>query len=177
MDLKSEDVAEITEVGELHGDKVKMIKTHGGLNVLVGKKNKNSKKPDALAAASHRALAIHQLEKMYGNDFRPAMMKSESEQIESVEEFSVSSEMNKDHLEIHSISKNNEVDFVVSRFGLVLSTYKCDVTKNQLNLVSYAKIKKAQDVLDKNSEEIARSIKDAMVNYTNLRGMGFNTNG
>jgi hypothetical protein len=173
MDIKSDDVAEITEVGELNGDRVKMIRTHGGLNVLVGKKDKDSKKPDALAAASHRALAIHQLEKMYGNDFQPSIMKSELAQAEAVMEFKVSSNLNKNYLEIHSISKNNEVDFVVSRFGVVLAKYECEIKQNNLNLKSYGKINKAFDTLTKNSDEITNCVKDAMISYVKQLNIGF----
>jgi hypothetical protein len=173
MDIKSEDVAEITEVGELNGDKVKMIKTWGGLHVMVGKKEKSSKKPDALAAASHRALAVHQLEKMYGNDFKPAIMKSESGQIESVQEFQVSKNMLKDHLEVLSITKNNDVDFVVSRFGVVLAKYECEVFKNELNVKSHFKHEKAKDVLQNNSDDITKSILKAMQEYVQNRDIGF----
>jgi hypothetical protein len=172
MNIKSDDVAEITEVGELYGDKVKMVKTYGGLNVLIGKKDKNSKKPDALAAASHRALAVHQLEKMYGNDFQPSIMKSESAQIEAVIEFKVSNNLNKNHLEIHSISKNNEVDFVVSRFGIILAKYECEIKQNNLKLKRYGKTDKASDTLSKNSQEITNCIKDAMVLYGNQLNIG-----
>lgn len=173
MDIKNEDVAEITEVGELYGDRVKMIKTWGGLHVVVGKKDKNSRKPDALAAASHRALAVHQLEKQYGSDFKPAIMKSEAAQMEEVKQFPVSKEMNKDHLTIHSIAKNEEVDFVISRFGVVLAKYECEIHKNELNVKSYEKTPKASDVLSKNSDEIAKSVQSAMAKFIQEKGVGF----
>ena len=173
MDIKSEDVAEITEVGELYGDRVKMIKTWGGLHVIVGKKDKSSRKPESLAAASHRALAVHQLEKQFGNDFKPAMMKSETAQMEEVQQFPVSREMNKYHLTIHSITKNNEVDFVVSRFGVVLAKYECEIHKNELNVKSYNKTPKVSDVLSKNSDEITKSVKNAMSKFIQEKGVGF----
>jgi hypothetical protein len=173
MDIKSEDVAEIIELGELYGDRVRLLKTWGGLHVAVGKKDKNSKKPDALAAASHRALAVHQLEKQYGSDFKPAIMKSESYQIEEVSQFPVSKEMNKDHLAIHSIAKNNEVDFVVSRFGVVLAKYECEIHKNELNVKSYEKTPKASDVLSKNAEDITKSVKNAMSKFIKDKDIGF----
>ncbi len=171
MEIKPEDVQEVTTVGELHGDSVKMVKTWGGLHVMVGKKDKSSKKPDALAAASHRALACHQLEKMFGKAFEPSMAKSESEQIESVVEFSVSPELKKDHLEIYSIAKNNEVDFVVARFGVIMAKYECSVDSEGLSLNRYGKHPKASDSLKNHAEAISESIRDAMVQYSEQTGI------
>jgi hypothetical protein len=173
MDIKSEDVAEIVEVGELNGDKVKMIKTWGGLHVMVGKKDKNSKKPDALAAASHKALAVHQLEKMYGNDFRPSIMKSEGYNSEQVSDFQVTPEMSKDHLEIQAIQKNNQVEFVVSRFGLILAKYGCEIQKNELVLLGYQKNSKASETLQKNQEDITKSIQKAMTAFIEKNKINF----
>jgi len=174
MDIKSEDVAEVTEVGDLNGDKVKMIKTWGGLHVLVGKKDKASKKPDALAAASHKALAIHQLEKMYGNDFKPLMMKSESAQTESVLDFKPSRKMKKNHLEINSITKDSQVDFVISRFGIVLAKYECEIFKNELNLKKYKRVDNPLESLVKDAEDITETVRKAMVSYVKSNKLGFN---
>jgi hypothetical protein len=173
LDIKTEDVAEITEAGELFGDSVKLIKTHGGLHVLIGKKEKNSKKPDALAAASHKALAMHQLEKMYGADYRPMIAKSEGEQSEVVMDFNVVPELKKNHLEIQSISKNNEVEFLVSRFGVVLAKYECKIYKNELAVESYSKHPKASDTLGKNVDKISENVKDAMSTYVKEHKLGF----
>jgi hypothetical protein len=171
MEIKPEDVAEVSVVGKLHGDDVKMVKTHGGLHVMVGKKEKDSKKPDALAAASHRALASHQLEKMFGKDFQPIMAKSEGEQIESVMDFEVTKEMSKDHLEIHSIAKNDKVDFTISRFGVILAKYECEVNQKGLSLNSYERNKKADSTLIKHKEDITKSVKDALINYSAKTGI------
>lgn len=173
MDIKKEDVLEISEVGELYGDKVKMIKTHGGLHVIVGKKQKNSRKPDPLAVGSHRALAVHQLEKMYGEDFRPSIMKSEQAQTEQVRDFPVSDALAKNHLEIQSIAKSGEVDFVVSRFGIVLAKYECEIANNQLSIKKYTSTTKASDTLSLNKEEIAVNMKNSMSSFLEDLNIGF----
>lgn len=173
MEIRSEDVQEITVVGQLNGDDVKLIKTYGGLNVMVAKKDKNSKKPEAIAAASHRALAMHQMEKVFGSAFQPSMAKSENEQIEVVTEFSVSEELKKNHLEIFSLAKDNAVDFVVSRFGAIMCKYECEVVNGQMSLKRYGNHPKAKEFLGKNSASVSESVKNAILKYSEQIGIAF----
>jgi len=170
MNLKKEDISQIIDVGTLNGDKVKLLKTWGGLNVLVGKKTKHSKEPDTLAAASHRGLALYQLEKEYGSDFQPNIMKSESEQIENIKEYSSNLS---DNLNIFSLEKNNNVDFVVAKNGIILSTYNCEIQKNEIKLTNY----KSQHNISINQEEVRNSIKNAIVEFATAKKLEINING
>lgn len=165
MRLKKEDIEKVTDVGSLYGDKVKLLKTWGGLHVLVGKKNKHSREPDTLAAASHKALAIHQLEKEYGDDFKPIIMKSENEQLPQIKDYAFIKDEN---LELISLSKGNKVYFVIAKNGIILATYECEIKKNQLKLKKYTK-NQEQDVLVRKSEEIRQSVKDAINNFAQDR--------
>jgi hypothetical protein len=64
------------------------------------------------------------------------------------------------------------VDFVVSRFGIILAKYECEIKQNNLKLKRYGKTDKASDTLSKNSQEITNCIKDAMVLYGNQLNIG-----
>ena len=50
MEIKPDEVEEIKVIGKLNGEDVKLIKTHGGFHVAMGKKDKKSYKAEALAA-------------------------------------------------------------------------------------------------------------------------------
>jgi CHAT domain-containing protein len=162
MNLKKEDIETISEVGTLNGDRVKLLKTWGGLHVLVGKKSKTSKELDTLAAASHKALAIYQVEKEFGNDFQPAIMKSETEQLPQVTE--LTNEFTPKNLQIYSLAKGGDVDFVVSSHNAILATYKCSIKKSELSLQSYQK-QINSNILETEKDNIRKSIAKAMDLY------------
>jgi hypothetical protein len=157
MRLKKEDIEKITDVGSLFGDTVKLLKTWGGLHVLVGKKSKHSRDVDTLTAASHKALALFQLEKEYGDDFKPVLMKSEHEQLPEIHEYPF---LKDENLELISMSKGQKVDFVIAK-NVILATYECEILKNELHLKKYTKSKNV-DLLKSKSEEIRESVKNAL---------------
>ena len=78
MEIKPNEVDEVKVIGKLNGDDVKLVKTHGGFHIAMGKKDKKSNKAEALAAGSHQALVAYQIEKIHGNDFEPTIFKSEA---------------------------------------------------------------------------------------------------
>jgi hypothetical protein len=84
--INRKDISEIYTVGKLRGSDVRLIKTKGGFHIFMGKE-----KPDTedkiLASSSHRAIGLHQIEQQYP-DFQPAIMKSESEEMEQVKDVS-----------------------------------------------------------------------------------------
>jgi len=162
MNLKKEDVEKIYEVGTLYGDSVKLLKTWGGLHVLVGKKDKDSKSPDTLAAASHRALAIYQIEKQFGDDFKPAIMKSEGHAIEQVKEYPTN--LNKYNLDVFSLTTNDKVDFVIAKNGFALAVYECSLVKGAPQLQKYTQ-KLQHEVLTKNADEIRKEVANIIINF------------
>ena len=136
MEIKPEEVKQIKTIGSLHGDEVKLILTKGGFNVAVGRRNKNSKKVEALAAGSHAALVNHQLTKQFKNSFEPVLAKSESEQMEKVEDKSnlLPAEISDKGIELYILSKSNKLDFVVYKHGITLGEYNTEVCNNTLNI-------------------------------------------
>ena len=77
MLIDPKEVDSIEDIGTLDKDnKVKLVKTIGGLNLAVGKDG--SKEDRILAYASHSAIVKHQLRKRYNHRFAESMQKSES---------------------------------------------------------------------------------------------------
>ena len=122
MNIKPEEVANIKVIGELNGSPVKMIKTIGGFYAAVGSRSKSSKSVEPLSAGSYQALVIHQLEKEFKADFKPALMKSESEKLPTVKEFTkkLPQQMVDAGFQVFSLIKNNDINFVATKHGAEL---------------------------------------------------------
>jgi len=139
MDIKPGEVESVKIIGNLHGNDVKMVKTHGGFHVAVGKKKKNGNKTEALAAGSHQAIVAHQIAKEFGTDYQPAIMKSEADRLEDVMNKSelLSSEALAKGIELFTLEKNNHYDFVVYKRGMTLGKYQAELEGNTLKLTKY----------------------------------------
>lgn len=161
MDIRPEEIKSIKSIGTLNGDEVKLIHLHGGFNVAIGKKNKEAKKAEALAAGSHPAIVSFQLEKEFKKDFAPAIHKSEISQLEKVECYNnvVSNDLVTKGIEVYTLSKDHVIDFVVTNQGIdlgvcrtrvegdVLKIYDTNVTDSNYpveTLIGKAIIKKAE---------------------------------
>lgn len=134
MNIKPEEVEEVKVVGRLHDDDVKLVKTRGGFHVLVGRKDRNSKKADALAAGSHPGIVTYQIEKMYGTQFQPAIFKSEEEGLHKVEDKTdILPDMAKNAgLEIYVLNKASQYDFVFCKHGLEIAKYETEFEDGEL---------------------------------------------
>ena len=119
---------------------VKIIKTTGGFNIAMGKKNQYSEKAEALAAGSHMGLVSYQLEKMHGNSFEPAFFKSEGEKLPDVEDLSekLPTLAKNAGIEIFVLSKFNHLDFVVCKSGLELAKYETEYNKDTLKIKKHS---------------------------------------
>lgn len=163
MDIQPNEVESIKTIGNLHGDEVKMVKTHGGFHIAVGKKKRTAKKSEALAAGSHAALVAHQLQKEYGSDFEPAIFKSEHDQLEKVEEKTeyLPSEMIAKGVELFTLSKGNKLNFVLYKHGLTIGEYSGEIENKALIIKSggFAH-KEAISQSGKTAKAMARAIKD-----------------
>jgi len=173
MEILPSEVKEVKTVGTLHGDDVKMVVTDGGFHVFVGKKSKNAKKSEALAASSHRALGMHTLQKEYGSDFQPAIFKSEEDQLAKVEvktEYLPSSMIAKG-AELFTLTKGNNVDFVLVRHGLSIGEYNAEIENKTLVLKSGGFTDK-ESITDKEKTAVAMSrILKEKVHQLNLKGI------
>ena len=134
MDILPEEIESIKSIGQLNGDEVKMIKTSGGFFLAVGKKKKTSRKPEVLAAGSHGAIVAHQMCKEYKRSFQPAIAKSEHEQLAKVEDKScfLAMPLSDKGIELFVLSKNNSLDFILSKHGLTIGKYETEVSDNKL---------------------------------------------
>ena len=140
MEIKSNEVEEIKVIGKLNGDDVKIVKTFGGFHIAMGKKDKNSRKPEALAAGSHQALVAYQIEKMHGTEFKPEFFKSEAEQLPQVEDLSKDlPDMAKNAgVELFVLSKLNHLDFITCKNGVELAKYETCYEDGDLKIKNYS---------------------------------------
>lgn len=128
MNISPEEIKEIKTIGTLNGGEVKLVGTHGGLWVAVGKKKKEDINPESLAAASHRAIVAHQLEKAYSG-FAPMMAKSEISQNYTVSDNTNLLEKNlcDKGFELFTLSKGENFEFIVHRYGRDLGIIRGEV--------------------------------------------------
>jgi hypothetical protein len=135
MDIKPDEIKKIKIVGDLNGDKVKMLVTKGGFHLFVGKKRATNQKMEALTASSHKAIGMHQLEKEFPN-FKPVMNKSEYESAEKLEEHTsiLPESMLKNGYEIYTLKKHNNVNFVLCKYGIDIMNYNGLIIDNELSL-------------------------------------------
>lgn len=169
MEIKPNEVEEVKVIGKLHGDEVKVIKTLGGFHVALGKKDKNSKKADALAAGSHGALVSYQIEKMYGSDFEPAIFKSEAEQLPKVEDKTAQlpDMMKSAGIEMYVVSKFNNLDFIMVKNGIELA--KCETESRGSDLVIKRQVQRDSISPNKTLAQMFASVFEAKMKELNLK--------
>jgi len=70
------EVSEVSTIGELNGEEVKLVKLRGGfyIGIKAGRDGNN----DPLAAGSHPAIVKYSIEKKFSGAYHPNMMKSEA---------------------------------------------------------------------------------------------------
>jgi len=130
MHINPSEIKSIKTIGNLHDEDVKLVATKGGLYLALGKKLKDKKGHEPLAAASHPALVIHQIEKQFKKEFQPAMHKSETEQLHEVTELACDIK----GLSMFSLKKNNELDVVIAKFGIEICKCECEINGNSLKI-------------------------------------------
>jgi hypothetical protein len=157
------EVESVKVIGNLHGDEVKLIKTTGGFWVAVGKKKKSSRKAEALAAGSHSGIVNYQVSKQHGEDFQPAIFKSEHEQLEEVENKSdcLSKSLIDTGIELYILSKNSNLEFVLYKHGLTVGKYDTEAKNGSLLIKNYSF---NTNFFPNLKEEAAQSVAKAMEN-------------
>jgi hypothetical protein len=130
MKIDPKEVKSIKTIGSLHDDDVKLVTTKGGLYLALGKKSKNNKKHDALAAGSHPALVLHQIEKEFKSEFQHAINKSESDILPEVSELNCEVK----GLSMFSLKKGINIDVVVAKFGIEICKCECEISGNNLKV-------------------------------------------
>lgn len=122
MELDSSDIADVKIIGELNGEKVKLLRTTGGFNIVVGKRNKSDKSVDTLAVGSHPAIAVHQVEKAF-KGFQKSIQKSENEESSSIENYTdkLSKSMQNEGFELFVVSKDNQTEFISTKRNIEIA--------------------------------------------------------
>ncbi len=140
MNIKPDEISKIQTVGRLHGDDIKMIVTHGGFHIFLGKKKKNSKEVEALAASSHRALGLHEISKQFKDKFEPVLQKSEGDVFEDVEDNSkyLPKSLIDNGVELYTLSKGSLFDFILYKHGITIGKYEGSVEQDTLILKSHS---------------------------------------
>ncbi len=164
MDILPSEVDSIKVIGKLFGDDVKMVKTHGGFHVAIGKKKKSGNKAEALAGGSHQAIVAHQLTKDFGSDFEPSLAKSESDRLEDVEnktEYLPASAI-ESGVELYTLSKNNKLEFILYKRGITLGRYVAEARGNALVLKKHEFKSDMFKSDKKTAEAMSRAMRDKM---------------
>jgi hypothetical protein len=137
MKIDPKEVKTIKNIGNLHGEEVKMVATKGGLYLALGRKLKGKKGHEALAAGSHPALVLHQIEKEYKSEFQPSITKSEHDQLPTVTELQCTIK----GLSMFTLKEGTKVDVVIAKFGIEVCKCECEVDGSdfKINRVDYRK--------------------------------------
>jgi len=128
--IQPSEIKSIKEIGELNGSSIKLIATKGGLYLAIGMKDKKSKSTTPIAAGSHPALVLHQIEKEYKSEFQPSMAKSEQDQFHQVTELVCSVK----GLSMFALKKDIELDIVVAKFGVEICKCECEINGPDLKI-------------------------------------------
>ena len=123
MNITEKEIDNIEDVGTLHKNPVKMIRTKGGFWIAVGKP-KGKYKDEALAAGSHPAVVKYNLEKQYP-EFEPSLMKSEHLSDGTVVErhsHFLSDELRKSGYDLYSLQNGKTVEFQFTKHNLKVAS-------------------------------------------------------
>lgn len=123
MNITPNEIADISNMGTLDGNPVKLIRCKGGFFIAVGKP-KGKFRDEAIAAGSHGAIVRFNLEKQFPG-FQPSMMKSEafadSALVEKHTHF-LSEDLRKSGHDIYSVQEGDRVDFHITKHNAKIAS-------------------------------------------------------
>jgi hypothetical protein len=124
IEIRPSEIDSVDSIGDLDGEEVKLVRTKGGLYIAVGRP-RGKKKEEVIAAGSHPAIVMYNIEKSFSN-FRPSMMKSESHEFGIVSGMTdlLPSKMRDSGYDLYVIKKSNEVDFVLTKSQIEVLKYE-----------------------------------------------------
>jgi hypothetical protein len=135
MNLQPSEIESIEDVGTLNGRPVKWLRTKGGLNLMTGHIS-GSIAPSVLAAGSHRAICLYNLEKQYP-EFQPNMMKSEKAEDNAIVKQHmkhVPENLKKAGYDIYSIQIGNELEFQITKHEIAVAHVFGEIINNTIVL-------------------------------------------
>jgi tRNA pseudouridine-54 N-methylase len=134
MKINANEILSTEDVGFLNGKPVKVLRLKGGFSIAVGVP-RGKRSEEALAAGSHRAVVIWNVEQKF-SEFQPSMMKSDSfsEKV-VVEKHShfLSDDLRKSGHDIYSIQKGPIVNFHVTKHDMNLNSAKAQLKDASLS--------------------------------------------
>lgn len=161
--VRPEEVDSVEEIGLLEGEPVKMIKMIGGFHIATAKVKGNDK---ALSMGSHAAIVKHNLEKTYGNAFRPHLMKSEGQTNPIVYEktYFLSKALSDKGYSLHLVEESGFISAILSHFGIEVLKQEALMKTDSIDMkpeVTFSDAKKAKTAIDNNlSESLIIAIAD-----------------
>ena len=134
MNLTPNDISDVSDIGLLNNNPVKLIRTKGGFFIAIGKKKRDGQ-DEALAAGSHGAIVKYNLEKQFAG-FQPAMAKSESgiEPIVSKHSHFLNDDLRKSGHDIFSIQTGNAVEFQITKHNSTLASATGYIDSDNLSI-------------------------------------------
>ena len=166
MDIKEDEIKEVSKLGNLNGDEVKLVTLKGGLHIGIGRKSEDSKKSAILAVGSHPALVSYQISKKYDQKFEQNLAKNEGEIIPEVLNFSTNlSPLNKNilGLDIYAVKTGNNVDFKITKHNFEIFSIQATQNEDILSLDKTFKNEERLCNLDKN--ELSKSLEKAIKQF------------
>lgn len=166
MDIKEDEIKEVSKLGLLNGDEVKLITLKGGFHIGVGKKTEDSKKSTILAVGSHPALVSYQISKKYDQKFEQTLNKSEGNVQPEVTEYSKNlSSLQKNilGLDMYAIKTNNTVDFTITKHNFEIFSIKASQNDGTLSLNKTFKNSERLSKLDK--KELSKRLEKTIKNF------------
>jgi hypothetical protein len=132
MQITANEIDRVEEVGQLHGNSVKMIKTKGGFWIALGRK-KGKISEEALSAGSHPAIVKYHLEKQFP-EYQPNMMKSEGQANPIVVSHShfLADNLRKSGYDIFSIQTGPSVEFHITKLNANVAIVPASLVEDQL---------------------------------------------
>lgn len=137
MKVQQSEISEISEIGTLDGNPVKLVKTKGGLYFCVSKLYGQTQE-SGLALGSHPGIVKYQLSKQYPN-FQPSLQKSdEFVDLSVIDQHShfLTDELRKSGHDIFSVEIENNVEFHVLKFGRKIAQATAILSANGLSIIS-----------------------------------------
>jgi hypothetical protein len=142
MQITSNEIDSIEDVGMMNGHTVKLLRTKGGFHIAVGRQpGKNQ--DEALAAGSHPAIVKYNLEKQYSS-FQPVMMKSEvslSPAVVMKHSHYLSEDLKKSGHDIYSVQSGTSIEFQITKHDTNIGSVQTTLEKDEL-VVNEMKISK-----------------------------------
>lgn len=133
MKITPEEIDTIEEIGMLHKDPVKMIRTKGGFWIAVGRP-RNKHREEALSAGSHPSIVKYNLSKLHP-DFQPSLMKSETKMDSNIvknHSHCLPKDLVKSGHDIYSVQNGNNIEFQITKQNVKIGSSDCTLENNSL---------------------------------------------